>query len=164
MSGRPRTGSIKGRLALGCLRVALTWALIPALAVAGTPLSACRCACCRSALAGSGSATTGSSQSVARCPHCRPQSAPSPADKHITGQSGCDKSGSPRCCCSRRADFDRSKVTNLSGRGLHNELGCALPAIGSVAVCAPSNAHASRPVPRVADISNRPTLLCRLLI
>jgi hypothetical protein len=55
-------------------------------------------------------------------------------------------------------------VTNLSGRGLHNELGCARPAITVAAVCAPSNAHASHPVPRVAEISNRPTLLCRLLI
>src|ERR1700732_3141000 len=46
MFGRPCICSIKAQLAYGCLRVALTWALIPALALAGTPLSAWRCAGC----------------------------------------------------------------------------------------------------------------------
>lgn len=170
MFGRPRICSINARLAYGCVRVALIWALIPALALAGTPLAACRCACCPAAMAGWAAPSKGLSQPVARCPHCRPQPATSSAsaspraNESITTQSKCDKSGSQRCCCARRTDFDRSKMTNVSGRGLHHELGCALPTSASAAVRVSSSARSSHPFSRVADVSNRPTLLCRLLI
>lgn len=166
MFGQSRNASSKSPLAFRFLRVVLTWALVPALAVAGTPLAACRCACCPAA--STNTAGTASAQAVVRCPHCRPQPASASTGPHrdrcFSTTTKCDNSGPRRCCCSRTAVFDRPKLTHLSGRGWQHDLVCILPTVASATDCVCPSAQTSFAIPRISDVTDRPTLLCRLLI